>query len=100
MNCFEIIALFGAPIFGTILIKKDLTSKEIIIRYVRYLTLSNLITVFIFYILDKSNELIFTVPFFIKYTLLNIGLSLLIALVEMSQKKYIEVDLNVKKQKS
>lgn len=101
MNYLKIIAIFCAPVFGTTLIKKDkLTGKEIILRYVRYLTISNLVTTFIIYILDKNNELIFTVPFFIKYTTLNIGFSILIALIEMASKKNVEVDLNVKKQKS
>lgn len=99
MNIYGIIAIFCAPILGVeILTKKEkLNWKELVLVYLRYLFLINLVTSIVVYVLKGHNEFIFTVSFFIKYGVMNITFSAFIALFEIALKKNIKVDLNEKK---
>ena len=100
MNYLKIIAIFCAPIYGTLFTKDNINWKDLILKYLRHLVLSNVITNFILYTFTESLELTFTSLFFVKYTSLNIAITICISLVELIIKKNIEVDLNVKSKKN
>lgn len=101
MNCFELIAIFCTPIFGvSLLIKKEKSKKEKLIIYLRYLALANLVTNILIFMIEKSNELNFTSSFFIKYSFMNIVISIVIALIEIASKKNIKMELEVKNEKN
>lgn len=95
MNYFEIIAIFFAPIIGaTIYLKKEnLNLKELILIYPRYLFTVNFITALVVFILKDYNAFVYTISFFIKYGIMNFVFSIFIALLEISLKKNIKVEV-------
>lgn len=99
MNHFEIIGIFLAPILGTTILYtyKNLNFKIFIIYYINIITLSNILTCLIVYIFKGHYNLYFTTSFFIKYGLLNIFNSIMIALFIIILKNKIEVEIYVKK---
>ena len=100
MKYLEFIAILCAPIFSTLFMKDKSNLKDIILKYLRHLVLSNLISMFIMYLFTGSLEIIFTILFFVKYTSLNIATTIVLSLAELIIKKNIEVDLNVKSKKN
>lgn len=71
MQYLSIIAIFCAPIYGTLFTKDNINWKDLILKYLRHLVLSNVITNFILYTFTESLELTFTSLFFVKYTSLD-----------------------------
>ena len=58
MKFLEFIAIFCAPIFGILFTEDKLNGKDLILKYLRHLVLSNLISIFIVYIFTGSIEMI------------------------------------------
>lgn len=97
MQYYELIAIFISPLSGLLLMdaKYKYNLKSVIFCYLNMLLLTNLLTTLTVYILKDYDSFNFTISFFVKYTLMNIVVSILIALVQIVILENIKVKLEM-----
>lgn len=99
---YELIAVFLPGFIATEfyqhLLKKELTTRKFIERYVEFLLIPNLI-IFFAYLIFKNNteQFIFTIETFVKYSIINLIVSTIYATVHRIIVKNIEVSIEVEK---
>lgn len=85
MISLEVIAIFITPIIGVAMMyeryKYDV--KELLISYLKFLVMTNLINNVILYIFKDYIVYMFTVSFFVKYTILGIMSSILFGMFQL-----------------
>ena len=102
MGYLEIIAIFVAPIMGVLIFtNKDFrVLKEIFPNYLFSLILSNLLSQSILFIFSYQFPIPFYPSFFVKYTLLNLLFSVVIALLDLAIQSKTKISIDIEDVKS
>lgn len=101
MKYYDIIAIYISPLFGLLIMdsKYKFNLKSNIFCYLNILLLTNLLTTIIVYIIKGYVDFVFGVSFFVKYSLMNIAVSILVALVEIAILENVKVKLEIPNEK-
>ena len=101
MEIFKFIAIFLTPIVGlSILMGRYNTNiKQNIIDYINILVFSSVVTNAIIYFVTKHMQYMFTPSFFVKYSLLNIVVVVIITIFKIVIKENISIKLEIKSEK-
>ena len=95
MEYYSLLATFFAPVSGLIILNEryDFKISSLILNYLNIVIIANLITNIILYIFKNYTYLYFSPSFFMKYSLCNLIISILIALFLMIFKNKVKVKL-------
>ncbi len=99
MKSLEFLAMFIAPVFGTLVMnyKYNYKTKELCLNYLGFLALTNLLTNLGLFIFRDYIVYDFTISLFVKYSFINIILSILLSLIIITVKENVKFTLSVKK---
>lgn len=98
MTSLELIAIFITPIIGVAIMNERFMYKvkELIISYLEFLVITNLINNIVLFIFKDYLVYMFTISFFVKYTLLSIAITIIYALLRIILKENTKLTMRQK----